>query len=192
MQAQSHEGEVHGEAGAGAATHQPTTEAEHAQGGLPQFDPQWWPGQIAWLVVVFLVVLAFMRFFAAPRIGGAIEERERKIAADIAEARRMKEEADAQAESARAEAAQARAAAQKVVAQAKAKAQGEVAESLAAEEAKLNEAGAVAEARIAAARDAAMSHVQEIAGGAAEAIVAKLTGRAPSAAEFQAAAAARG
>jgi F-type H+-transporting ATPase subunit b len=162
-------------------------EAGHASGGLPQFDPTWWPGQIAWLLIVFLVVLAFMRFFAVPRVGGAIEAREKKIADDIAEARRMKDEADVQAEQARQEAAQARASAQKVVAEARAKAQAEVAQSLAAEEAKLAEAGAAAEARIAAARNAAMSHVSEIAGDAAQAIVAKLTGKAPSSAELAAA-----
>ncbi|MET0336800.1 MAG: hypothetical protein ABW063_03470, partial [Caulobacter sp.] len=169
MQAEQHEtidgAAVYGEAPAGApASHEG---AEHAEGGLPQFDIQWWPGQIAWLVIVFLIVLIFMRTFGAPRLGGAIEAREKKIADDIAEARRMKDEADQASEVARQEAAQARAAAQKVVAEARGHAQAQVAQSLAVEEAKLAEAGAAAEARIASARDAAMSHVAEIAQDAA-------------------------
>jgi F-type H+-transporting ATPase subunit b len=206
MQAEQHdqtigEAAVTGEEPLGSETlgahaepaHEGTHEgAEHAEGGLPQFDPQWWPGQIAWLVIVFLIVLIFMRAFAVPRLGGAIEAREKKIADDIAEARRMKDEADVAADAARQEAAQARGAAQKVVAEARAKAQAEVAQSLAAEEAKLAEAGAAAEARIAAARDQAMSHVAVIASDAAEAIVAKLTGKAPTPAELAAAQAARG
>src|SRR4051794_10969186 len=101
--------------------------AEHASAGLPQFDFQWWPGQIVWFLIVFLVILAFMRLFAAPRVGGTIEEREAKIAGDIAEARRMKDEAEVQAQAAAAEAAQARAAAQRVAAEARAQAQAEVA-----------------------------------------------------------------
>ncbi|HEY9218850.1 MAG TPA: hypothetical protein VIO94_12415, partial [Phenylobacterium sp.] len=120
---------------AGAANEGTHEGAEHAEGGLPQFDPQWWPGQIAWFLIVFLIVFIFMRVFGVPRLGGTIIAREQKIADDIADARRMKDEADVAAEAARAEQAQARSAAQKVVAEAKSKAQGEVAQSLAAEEA---------------------------------------------------------
>lgn len=156
----------------------------HESSGLPQFDFAWWPGQIAWFLIVFFAVMAFMRFFATPKVGGTIEQREGKISSDIAEARRMKDEADAQAQAAAAEAAQARAQAQKVAAEARAKAQAEIAARLAQEEAKLAEKGAEAEARIAAARDAAMGNVQAIAADTAQAIVQKLTGRAPSAAEL--------
>src|SRR5205085_2432266 len=95
---------------------------EHEAGGLPQFDLTWWPGQILWFLIVFFVVLIFMLVFAAPKLGGAIDERENYITGQIAEARRMKDEADAQADAAKAEAAQARAAAQKVAADAQAKA----------------------------------------------------------------------
>ena len=36
-------------------THESTEAAGHGEssGGLPQFDPQWWPGQIAWTLIVF-------------------------------------------------------------------------------------------------------------------------------------------
>src|SRR5437660_7065744 len=155
--------------------------------GLPQFDLQWWPGQIVWFLVMFLVVLAFVRLFAAPRVGGTIEAREDKIGGDIADARRLKDEAEAQAAAAAADTAQARAAAQRVAAEARAKAQAEVAAKLAVEEAKLAAKGAEAEARIGKARDAAMTNVAAIASDAAGAIVAKLTGRAATAAELTAA-----
>jgi len=174
-------------------THETTgAPAEHGSGGLPQFDFQWWPGQIAWLLIIFVVVLAFMRLFAVPRLGGTITEREDRIAGDIAAARRMKEEADAKAAQAAVERAQGRAAAQRVALDARAKAQAEVAARLAEEEVKLAQAGAEAEARIAAARDTAMGHVAEIARDSAQAIVAKLTGQAATAAELQAASAAKG
>ncbi|MBU2153629.1 MAG: hypothetical protein KKE02_21605, partial [Alphaproteobacteria bacterium] len=81
---------------AAVGAHEGATPAgEHAEGGLPQFDFSWWPGQIAWFLIIFFVVLAFMRLFAVPKVGGTIDAREGKIAGDIADARRMKDEADA-------------------------------------------------------------------------------------------------
>jgi F-type H+-transporting ATPase subunit b len=160
----------------------------HAKGGLPQFDFAQWPGQILWFLIIFFALMLFVRFFAAPKVGGTIEAREGKIAGDIAEARRLKDEADAQAQAAAAEAAQARAAAQKVGAEARAKAQAEIAARLAEEEAKLAATGAEAEARIAKAREAAMTNVAGIATDTAKAIVDKLTGKAATAAELSAAA----
>lgn len=171
------------EAGA-AGAHEGAAAAGHAEGGLPQFDFAQWPGQIAWFLIVFFGLMLFVRFFAAPKVGGTIEAREGQIAGDIAEARRMKEEADAQAAVAQAEANQARAAAQKVAAEARAKAQAEIAARLAEEEAKLAAAGAEAEARIAKARESAMANVSGIAADTAQAIVQKLTGKAATAAEL--------
>jgi len=158
-----------------------------ASGGLPQFDFSQWPGQIAWFLVIFVLLLLFVRLFVAPRVGGTIDERDGKISGDIADARRLKEEAEAQAAAAAAEAAQARAQAQRVAAEARAKAQAEVAARLAQEEAKLAEKAGEAEARIAKAREAAMSNVAGIARDAAGAIVSKLTGKAATAAELSAA-----
>jgi F-type H+-transporting ATPase subunit b len=176
-----------GHEAAAVGAHEGAAAAEHAEGGLPQFDFSWWPGQIAWFLIIFFLVLAFMRLFAAPKVGGTIDAREGKIAGDIADARRMKDEADAQAAAAAAEAAQARAAAQKVGAEARAKAQAEIAARLAQEEAKLAATGAEAEARIAKAREAAMANVAGIAADTAQAIVQKLTGKSATAAELAAA-----
>lgn len=168
-------------------TQEGTAPAEQASAGLPQFDFAQWPGQIAWFLLMFVFVLLFVRFFAAPRVGGTIDLRAEKISGDIAEARRLKDEAEAKAAAAAADAAQARAAAQRVANEARAKAQAEVAARLAEEEGKLAAKGAEAEARISSARDAAMSNVAGIASDTAAAIVAKLTGKAATAAELSAA-----
>ncbi len=174
-------------------THASTEAAGHAaSGGLPQFDFQWWPGQIAWALIIFLVVLAFMRLFAVPKLGGTIEAREAKIAGDVAEARQLKAEADAQAEAAAVGRAQARTAAQKLAGDARAKARLEIDQALAAEEMRLAEAAAVSDAAIAKARDKAMTNVAGIAQDAAQAIVGKLTGKAASATELAAALGAKG
>jgi F-type H+-transporting ATPase subunit b len=169
-------------------TQESTAPAEAKSAGLPQFDMQWWPGQIVWFLLIFVVLLVFIRLVAAPRVGGTIDAREDKISGDIADARRMKDEAEAQAQAAAAETAQARATAQRVAAEARAQAQAEVAAKLAVEEAKLAEKAAVAEARIGKARDAAMANVAGIASETAGAIVAKLTGKAATAAELATAA----
>lgn len=163
-----------------------TGTTEHKSGGLPQFDFAQWPGQIAWFLIIFTVLLLLMRTVFVPRIGGAIDNREDKIGGDIAEARRLKAEAEAQAQEAAAETAKARAASQKLALDARAKAQAEIAASLAVEEAKLAEAAAVAEARIGAARDKAMTNVRSIAAETAGAIVEKLTGLTATAKEVAA------
>lgn len=170
-------------------THATTEAAGHAaaSGGLPQFDFQWWPGQIAWVLIVFVVLLAYMRFFAVPRLGGTIEARDAKIAGDVAQARQLKAEADAQADAAASERAQARAAAQKVAGDARAKARADIDKALATEEARLADVAAVSDAAIAKARDKAMGNVAGIAQDTAQAIVAKLTGKAATAAELSAA-----
>lgn len=161
-----------------------TTEHHEASGGLPQFDFAQWPGQIAWFLIVFFVVLAFVRLFVTPKVGGTIDAREGKIEGDIVEARRMKEAADAEVAEAAAETAAARARAQKVAADARAEAQAQITAALAAEEAKLAAVASEAEARIGKARDAAMTHVQSIGAETAQAIVEKLTGKAATAAEL--------
>lgn len=171
-----------------AGAHEGAAAAGHSEGGLPQFDFAHWPGQILWFLIVFFALMLFVRFFAAPKVGGTIEARDAKIAGDIAEARRMKEEADAQAQAAAADAAQARAQAQRVAAEARAKAQAEIAARLADEEAKLSAASAESEARIAEARDAAMTKVAGIGAETAAAIVEKLTGKTATSAELAAAA----
>jgi F-type H+-transporting ATPase subunit b len=182
------EEEAHEEDAALAATGEHAEAADHASGGLPQFDASTWPGQIAWFLIIFFVVFLIMRMIIVPRIGGAIDGRSAKIESDIADARRMKDDADAAAEATAADLAQARANAQKVAGEARDKAKAQVAEKLSEEEAKLAETTAAAEAKIATARDAAMAHVSEIGADAAKAIVAQLTGSGATAAELKAAA----
>jgi len=142
---------------------------------------------MVWMLIIFGVMFVLFAKVFVPKVGGTIDGREGKIAGDIAEARRLKDEAEAQASAAAAETAEARARAQRMAAEAKAQAQAEAAARQAAEEAKLNEKLAAAEASLSAARDQAMGNVQSIASDTAEAIVEKLTGQAADAAELKAA-----
>jgi|WetSurMetagenome_2_1015567.scaffolds.fasta_scaffold42005_4 F-type H+-transporting ATPase subunit b len=174
-----------------ATTETPGHGAPQGAGGLPQFDASWWPGEMAWFLIIFVVVFALMAKVFVPRVGGTIAEREDRISGDIGRARALKEQAEAQAAQADAEMVQARSRAQKVAADAKAKAQAEAAVRQAQEEAKLAESLAAAEAGIQASRESAMGHVREIAAETAQVIVAKLTGQAASAKDIDAALAGR-
>jgi F-type H+-transporting ATPase subunit b len=144
--------------------------------GMPQLDPTWWGGQIVWLALIFLVLYLVLSKVLLPKLGRGIDQRESKIAGDIADARAMKQEAEAQAAAGAAELAEARAKAQQTASEAKAKSAAKAAERQAVEEAKLNERLASAEAEIRAARDQAMTNVSAIAVETAQAIVEKLIG----------------
>lgn len=174
-----------------ATTETPGHGAPQGAGGLPQFDASWWPGEMAWFLIIFAAVFVLMAKVFVPRVGGTIAEREDRISGDISRAVALKEQAEAQAAEADAEMAQARARAQKVAADAKARAQAEAAARQAGEDAKLAESLAAAEAEIKASREAAMGHVREIATETAQAIISKLTGKAASAKDIDAALAGR-
>ena len=170
-------------AGASATTATTAPAAPQGGGGLPQFDATWWPGEMVWFALIFLVVFILMARVFVPRISGAITDRDDRISGDIAKARALKDQAETQAAAADAEMAQARAQAQRLAAEAKARIKAGAAARQAAEEAKLTQTLASAETAIRASRDAAMAHVQEIASDTARAIVEKLSGLPASAAD---------
>lgn len=152
-------------------------------GGLPQFDFQYWGGQIIWLLLLFAILyLLFARVFV-PRFRKVADTRAQTIADALAEARRTQTEADAKAEAVRADIDTARADARRLVADARAKASEEMARTQAAQDAELAAQVETAEVRIRGLRDQAMTHVRVIATDTAEAIVAKLTGKPISSAE---------
>jgi F-type H+-transporting ATPase subunit b len=156
-------------------------------GGLPQFDIEYWGGQIVWLLLIFAVLYFLLGRVFIPRLRKALDQRDQTIADALATARQTQAEADAQAAAARAEVADARAAAQRTAADAKARTAAETARRQAAEDTIIAERAGVAEQRIQGMRDAAMANVRTVAADTAEAIVDKLTGRAPARAEVEAA-----
>jgi F-type H+-transporting ATPase subunit b len=174
----------------GAGDTHATTEAEHGGGGLPQFEFQHWAGQIAWLLILFVILYVLMSRVFTPRLRKVLDERTDTIAGALEQARKVQEEANAQALQAQADLADARAKAHRLATEARAKASAEAQARQATEDAKLADKMAEAEARIRASRDAAMSHVATIASDTASAIVEKLTGAAPKAADVGAAVAA--
>jgi F-type H+-transporting ATPase subunit b len=158
---------------------QPTTastEQAAVSAGLPQFQFQHWPGQIAYLLILFAILYVLMSRVFTPRIRRIFDERTRVINEALTSARAVQTEAAVHAEDARRAVDDARTKAQKTAADAKAKAAEEAKARQATLEAELNVKLSHAEARIRDARDQAMSGVVAIAEDAAHTIVEKLTG----------------
>jgi F-type H+-transporting ATPase subunit b len=154
--------------------------AEPQSGGMPQLDfgNPLMIAQIVWLLLIFGLLYFVMANYALPRVGEILEERRRRIAADLEAARAAKAEADAAAAAHREATLRARTEAQAAVASALQEAQEEAHRRAEALNARLAEQIAAAEARIAAARDAAMGALRQVATDTAEALVARLIGRA--------------
>ena len=166
-----------------------STEAAHGEGGggLPQFEFQHWFGQIVYLIFLFAVLYWLMAKVFVPRLRGVIDQRAATIADAVQTARQVQAEAAGQAEAAKAEVEAARAGSRAMATAAKARVTDAANARAAEEEAVVNARIAEAETAIGKTRDAAMTNVATIAADTAAAIVERLTGKAPSAAEADAA-----
>jgi F-type H+-transporting ATPase subunit b len=181
---------VHGAPAAHAAgeTHASTEAAGHeGGGGLPQFEFQHWLGQIVYLIFLFAILYWLIAKVFAPRMRRVFDERETTIATAVSTARQVQAEAAGQAEAAKAEVETARASSRALATAAKARVTDAANARAAEEEAVVNARIAEAETAIGKTRDAAMTNVATIASDTAAAIVERLTGKAPTAAEATAA-----
>jgi F-type H+-transporting ATPase subunit b len=156
-----------------------TPPSEHG-GGFPPFQKHTFGSQLLWLAIAFGALYFIASRFALPRVGGIIADRRARIAGDLAEAARMKEAADAAIASYEKSLADARAKAQTIAAQTRDKVSAEAEARRKEVEANLQAKLAAAEQTITATRMAAMVNVQGIAKETAIAIVARLTGKAPT------------
>lgn len=159
----------------------------HGRGPFPPFQKETFASQLVWFAIFFVILYLMISRIAVPRVGGILEARRSRIADDLAEAERSREESQA-----------ALAAYEKALAEARARAQAignETRDKLAAEseqrrkalEHDLNAHLAEAEKTVAATKTAAMANVRGIATDAAAAIVERLIGITPSPQAAQAA-----
>jgi F-type H+-transporting ATPase subunit b len=164
---------------------QPATDAAHTVTGevhevehdaFPPFDPSHFPSQLLWLAITFGIFYVLISKVVTPRISGIIATRESRIAADLAEAKRMKDEADAAIAKYEQDLAEARAKAQAIAAEARDVAKAKADAERVALEADLSGRIAAAETSIAAIKSQALAEVESVAEGAAAEIVEQLTG----------------
>jgi F-type H+-transporting ATPase subunit b len=163
---------------------------EQPGGGKPPFPPfnkETFASQFVWLAIFFIAIYLLMWKVAIPRIGGILEARRDRIAADLAEAGKLKERSDAALAAYEKSLADARNRAQQLANETRDKLNAEAEQARKGLEAELTARIARAEETIAATRTAAMANVQGIAIDTAAAIVERLIGRAPSPQATQAA-----
>jgi F-type H+-transporting ATPase subunit b len=157
---------------------------------MPQFDPTWFASQIFWLLVIFAIFYYVVAGAVTPKLGAAIEAREKQIEGDLAKAGSLKEETDKMVAAYEKALADSRAKAQAVRGETEATAAKHAAELSARQGAELANKIKSAETRIADARKAALANVEAIASEIAADAVRKLAGLNVGEADAKAAAAA--
>jgi F-type H+-transporting ATPase subunit b len=159
-------------------------------GGKPQFPPfnkETFASQLVWFAIFFIALYLVIARLAIPRIGGIIAARSQRIAGDLAEANRLKEQSDAALKAYEKSLADARGRAQALANETREKLNAEAEKARRKLEAELNVRLAKAEETIAATKTAAMANVRGIAVETAAAIVERLIGSAPSSRAVEAA-----
>jgi F-type H+-transporting ATPase subunit b len=157
---------------------------------MPQFDPTYFASQLFWLYASFIVLFILLSVFAMPKIGGVLEERQKRIDTDLDKAGQLKSEAHAAIAAYEKALADSRAQAHKVL-QDNAKAIAEAAElrSKALGE-KLAQQIKAGEGRIQAAKDEALGQIRGISADLVRASFEKLTGQSAEDAQIETAIAA--
>jgi F-type H+-transporting ATPase subunit b len=157
------------------------------KGVFPPFNPQTFASQLVWLVITFVVLYVMLSKIALPRVGRIIENRQKRIDGDIAEAGKLKVQSDDAIAAYEKALADARARAQAIANETRDRQAAEAAKTRKRIEDELNVKLADAEKSIAATKTAAMANVRGIATDAAKAIVERLIGSAPTDAAIESA-----
>ena len=172
-----------------AETLKGTTEAASgaAHGTFPPFQSETYASQLIWFALAFGLLYYLMSRVALPRVGKLLDDRTARLAADLAEAQRLRAESQLAAEAHERSIAEARGRSQAIAQETRNALAAQSAERRKALEADLADRLAEAEGTIRAGTAAAMSNVRSIAAETAAAIVERLTGRAPDRAAVEAA-----
>ncbi len=155
--------------------------AAMAEGTMPQMDfgNPLTSAQVLWMVVILVALYLLLARWGLPKMGAVLENRAAVIARDLQAAREAKTAADRAVRALTRTMSEARAKAHAEIAEAVAAAKAQAAAEAATANARLDARLAEAEARIFQARGAAMAALKPVAGQAATAMLARLTGAAP-------------
>jgi len=150
--------------------------SQPAESAFPPFETSTYPSQLLWLAITFGLFYIFLQKVVLPRIGGILEVRRDRIAQDLDQAARMREESDAAVAAYEQDLAEARIKANAIANSARDKAKADAEAEQRKAEAALDVRLTEAERRIASIKDAAMSDVGVIAEETAAAIVEEMIG----------------
>lgn len=132
--------------------------------------------QLFWLVLVLGAIYFFVGHGIVPKVEATIDNRDATIAADLAEAERLREEADATEEAWRAKINEAHATAHVLAHEAKDRSLRDAEKRIATADKKLADKAEEAAMALDEARKSAVAEIEAMAMEAASDIVAKLTG----------------
>ncbi|MCB1489364.1 MAG: F0F1 ATP synthase subunit B [Bauldia sp.] len=138
---------------------------------FPPFDATTFASQLLWFAITFALLYYLMAKVALPRIGGILEGRRDRIAADLDQAERLKGESEDAAAAYEKALAEARARASSIADGAREAAKSKAEVQRTEVEASLASKLADAETRIAEIKNQALAEVGTIAGDAADAVV---------------------
>ena len=146
---------------------------------MPQINqlPDIFFSQLFWLLVVFGIIYFWIGRGMVPKIQSVVEDRDKKIADDLAAAQRAREQAEVAEEAYRQRIDTSRGEAMKVAQEAKHQAALDTEKRLKTIDAKIGKRVAEAEEKIRAAADAARRELEPVAAEAASELVTKLTGQ---------------
>ena len=65
-----------------------------SEAGMPQLNPEFWSGQIFWLILIFSTLYLIIWKIFLPRITYIVENRKSRIVNDLDEAQKLKESAE--------------------------------------------------------------------------------------------------
>ncbi len=150
---------------------------------MPQIEQlsQIFFSQLFWLLLVFGIIYFWIGRGMVPKIQSVVEDRDRKIAGDLAAAQSAREQAEAAEEAYRERIDASRSEAMKVAQEAKTQAALDTEKRLKVVDEQIGTRVAEAETRIRAAAEAARRELEPVAAEAASELVTKLTGQKISA-----------
>jgi F-type H+-transporting ATPase subunit b len=146
---------------------------------MPQIEQlsQIFYSQLFWLLLVFGIIYFWIGRGMVPRIQSVVEDRDRKIAGDLAAAQSAREQAEAAEEAYHERIDASRSEAMKVAQEAKTQAALDTENRLKVIDEQIGTRVAEAETRIRAAAEAARRELEPVAAEAASELVTKLTGQ---------------
>ncbi len=153
--------------------------------GFPPFESTYFASELLWLAICFVILYLLLARVVLPRIGGILEDRRDRIARDLDQAERLKQQSDDALAAYERALAEARAGAYAIAAEARDAAKADADARQAAIEAELDKKLADAGTRIDEIKAKALADVNDIATDAAEAVVQRLLGSKPTAAEVR-------
>lgn len=152
---------------------------------MPQLNINDFAPQLIWLAISFVLLYLIMSRLALPRVGQILEERSSRIASDLAAAAKLREDTAKAIADYEQALADAKARAQVIAREARDEMTRDIERQRAEVDQTIAAQTADAEKRINTMKEAALSHVGEIATDTAEALLARLLGKTVNRSELQ-------